>query len=343
MISAATNPKMSTAIRVTLTTVLIHFLLAILPGCPNPLLAEEAGFRIALAQTTSTPDKEANLEKIRSFSARATDQGAQIICFPELSVSGYDLREAAQRAEPIPGPSSHVLSAMARELGITILAGMAEREGAHLYITQVAAFPRGRVEIYRKTHPGRRERQVFSQGDRLPVFQTEDRRGRTVTFAVGICYDLHFPGLAQAYSLGGAQILFAPHASPVAAPQRLALWNRYLGTRAYDHTLYVAANNHLTLLKGKRSGGGAGVWGPATAVPMAQTTEVREGILFCDLDLEALAKRRAPHGKTFFTKDIRPGLYYKESRLPKPSLPVYNGDRDHYPLKPPINLGPSLN
>ena len=280
---------------------------------PVPLWARPLA--IALVQMKSGPDQTANLARIHSLTAQAARQGAEIICFPELSVTGYDLAHIPERAQPVPGPASHALARTAQEFKVTLLAGLAQRQGDRFYISQLVVHADGRVQTYRKTHPGKRERRVFSPGEDLPVFPVRLRDGSTVTLAVAICYDLHFPELAAAFSLKGAQILFAPHASPVDAPRRLALWDRYLGARAYDNTLFVAACNHLITQNGEIHGGGAGVWGPATAHALARNSRVAQGILHCELDLDALDRRRRPASKTFFLKDRRPGLY---GRLEKP-------------------------
>ena len=259
-------------------------------------------FRIATVQMDSTPGRAKNLETMGHFSAGAAAQGAKIICFPELSITGYDLGRARELAESIPGPSSMAVSKLAIRHRITILAGLAEKDGDLFYITHLVAFPHGGWETYRKTHPGKRESRVFSPGNRLPVFRT--RAPQDVCFAIGLCYDLHFPELAGALSLKGAQILFAPHASPLGKNRRMAVWNRYLGTRAYDNTLYVAACNHQKAGKG----GGMGVWDFKTAKTLPPAISPGGDMEFWDLDLEAVAQAREG-SKRFFLKDRRPELY----------------------------------
>lgn len=282
-----------------------------LPGknCPNAHGFEMESFRIALVQMDATQGKEKNLEKIEGFAARAAQNRAEIICFPELSITGYERHRPAPLAETIPGTSSTRVTRLSRTLGIIILAGLIEKADNHLYITQIAAFPDGRVETYRKTHPGRNESAVFSKGNALPVFQATDADGNRLTFAIGICYDMHFPEIAAIYSLKGAQILFSPHASPLGGDRRISVWNRYLGARAYDNTLYVAACNHLGQDGTKAYGSGIGIWDPTTADLLKACVDGTDAILFYDLDLATLEKKRTIKSKTFFLKDRRQGLY----------------------------------
>ena len=190
-----------------------------------------ARFRICLVQMNSAGgDKTANLARIETFAAAAAARGARIICFPELSISGYETRHPQKPAETIPGDATRRVLQMAVDHRIVILAGLIEKDAARLYITQITAFPDGRIEKYRKTHPGRLERTVFSAGEALPVFRYRDRIGQEVGFGIALCYDMHFPEVAAGYSLQGAQIIFAPHASPLDGTKRVAVWNKYLVT-----------------------------------------------------------------------------------------------------------------
>ena len=272
---------------------------------------EAAKFRIAMVQMDSSPGKRKNLEKIGAFSERAAGNNAEIICFPELSITGYERNRPAPLAETIDGESARTVSGFARKHRIVILAGLIEKKADHLYITQIVAFPDGRVEVYRKTHLGRHERNVFTAGTRLPVFHAKAASGETVCFAVGICYDMHFPDIAAVYSLKGAQILFSPHASPLGGDRRLEVWNRYLGARAYDNTLYVAACNHMLGKGTKMIGSGIGIWDYTSARLMKKCVAGDETILYCDLNLDALRKKRHLEAKTFFLKDRREDLYFR--------------------------------
>lgn len=269
----------------------------------------EQMFRLALVQSAPVKgDAEANLAAMADWTERAAGQGAELVCFPELSVCGYSRTGVENLAEAVPGPSSRCLQNMAAKHRIAVLAGLIEQAGAHFYITHLVVCPDGKVWRYRKTHLGQREREVFKAGDALPVFTLDFGRDAPLKIAVGLCYDLHFPELAAAYAVQGAQLLLAPHASPHDGGQRLELWKRYLGARAYDNTLYVAACNHVQALKQGGYSGGMGVWDYRAGGLLAQRTEAGEGMLVADLDLAGLGRSRAL-GRTFFLKDRRPELY----------------------------------
>jgi predicted amidohydrolase len=64
-------------------------------------------------------------------------------------------------------------------------------------------------------------------------------RARGLSFGIGLCWDWHFPEVATIYSLKGAEVLFAPHASPTIIGDRKEIWLRYLCARAYDNSVYL--------------------------------------------------------------------------------------------------------
>ena len=261
-------------------------------------------FRICLVQMdSSVKSKAANLAKIDFFAARAASAGAVIICFPELSISGYGTKHPEILAEPIPGDTANRVARMAARYKIVILAGMVESSEDRFYISHIAAFPDKHIEKYRKTHLGRMERAVFSAGQTLPVFHLKDDAGHEMFFGIGICYDMHFPEVAAAYSLKGAHIIFSPHASPLGGMKRITVWNKYMGARAYDNTLYVAACNHICDGGGK--GSGMGVWAYRSAALICEYHGVEEKMLFCDLDLSILNIHREKKSKIFYLKDRR--------------------------------------
>ena len=84
----------------------------------------------------------------------AKNQGANLICFPELNVTGYSTHpEIKDSAEPIPGPISRHLEQMAQEDQIVILAGMAEKDAnGRIFASHLVVTPQGISGVYRKLH-----------------------------------------------------------------------------------------------------------------------------------------------------------------------------------------------
>lgn len=266
--------------------------------------------RIALVQMQAELGNiDKNIEKILRYISDAGAAGADIICFPEMCLQGYSRNGAKPTAVKIPGEITGLLGDSARRAGLTALVGMAEEaEGEKPCITQLVVFPDGTLHKYRKTHLGKSELPNFTAGDDLPVFSVEK-----ACFGVQICWDLHFPEVSTIQSLKGAEIIFAPHASPVIVGDRRGIWMKYMAARAYDNSVFVAACN---LVGGDGAGsqfcGGALVIDPK-GNPVAEKFDGQEGMLVADLDSGLINTVRLKKSKSmkdsFFLDCRRPELY----------------------------------
>ncbi|WP_027356334.1 nitrilase family protein [Desulfofundulus thermocisternus] len=274
--------------------------------------------RIALVQMqVSIGEVRKNREKMAAFVEEAAGKKVEMILFPELCIQGYHREKIQEFAEPIPGESTNYLSRLASSYNMVILAGLAEMSGCEKpYITQVIAYPDGRLDKYRKTHLGKSEKPYFTPGNQLPVFETDKAR-----FAVEICWDLHFPEVTTVLSLQGAEVIFAPHASPTMVGDRRDIWLKYLSARAYDNSVFIAACN-LVGPSGKNQEfcGGALVIDPKGNV-VAEDFEGKEGLLVVDLDSKLINTIRYNNTTSmrhsFFLESRRPELY---GLLVKPGL-----------------------
>jgi predicted amidohydrolase len=267
--------------------------------------------RIAAAQIASrVGDVEGNLAKHRDFAGRASEAGADLVCFPELSLCGYPLDGDLphELAHPVEGELALAVAALADEFGIVVLAGLLETAPSSVvYNTQLVAIPGGRLERYRKTHVPTSEIGRFRPGGELPVFPLEH-----AVVGVQICYDSHFPEATTVQALGGAEIVLMPHASTGAETreEKRARWLRYLPARAYDNGVFVVVVNQIDPDRGF----------PGIAFALDPWGEILdeadpdgEDLLVVDLRAEALARRRAV-AETFFLHFRRPELYGPVSR-----------------------------
>lgn len=185
---------------------------------------------------------EDNLVKMSDFVSKiASQQKVDLIVFPELVTSGYELgvrfTELAQR---IPGPSVNVLAQRAAEYGVYIAFGMAAKERVEsvLYNSAVLVGPDGElVGSYNKIHLRGEERMAFREGFRLPVFETEFG-----VMGLMLGWDLAFPEVARALTLDGAELL-AVMANWEA--DQMEEWRTYVRARAYENGLFVAAANRV--------------------------------------------------------------------------------------------------
>jgi predicted amidohydrolase len=233
--------------------------------------------RVAAVQFQHQPgDKAANLAAIERFVAAAARQQVEIVCFPECCISGYwhlrKLSRAAltELAEPLPdGPAAQRLLALSAQHGMTIGAGLVERDQAgRLYNSFFVTMPDCRWARHRKLHVFVSE--FLTPGDQYTVFDTP--HGCRV--GVLICYDNNLVENARITALAGAEILLAPHqtggcrsGSPCAmGPIDVALWQergtnpealraefqgdkgrgwlmRWLPARAHDNGMFLVFAN----------------------------------------------------------------------------------------------------
>ncbi|UWG98417.1 amidohydrolase [Dehalobacter sp. DCM] len=253
---------------------------------------------------------QANLAKIICLAEEAAGNGVDILCFPEMSLHGYSTREAVKLAEPISGDNVRKISECAVRLGMTLLVGMAEETGSGKpYLTHIVAFASGEIGAYRKTHLGRSESNYFTPGQEFPVFQSHG-----TNFGIGICWDWHFPEVGTIYSLKGAEVLFAPHASPKIIGDRKEIWLRYLRARAYDNSVYFGACNLLGQNgMGQEFQGGALLLNPKGEILAEQFNG--KGILTCELAAEpinCLRQRKSKTMKELFFLAYRQKDLYRE-------------------------------
>ena len=247
----------------------------------------------------------ANLDRMEGWVAGARAQGAGIVCFPELNITGYGTDAAVQKeAEPVPGLLAESLFAMAARHGLVILAGLAEQAGCgRIFASHLAVAPAGLLGWYRKLHIAPPEQPVFSAGDRVPIFEACGIR-----FGIQLCYDAHFPELSARMALDGADVIFMPHASPRGTPEeKRSSWMRHLPARAFDNGVFIAACNQTgTNGGGLTFPGLAMVIGPDGRV-IAETTAGAEGLLIADLKAEDLAAVRQ-HPMRYFLPHRRSDL-----------------------------------
>lgn len=295
--------------------------------------------RVGAVQFQSRPsDKAANLAVVRQFLARAAEQGVEILAFPECCLTGYwHLRKLPQEAlvalaEAVPeGPSCQQLAAWSREYGLTVGAGLVERDTAgRLYNSFFVAMPDGRWACHRKLH-------VFvspylTPGDRFTVFDTP--HGCRV--GVLICYDNNLVENARLTALAGAEILLAPHqtggcrsGSPHAmGPIALELWERrhedpealrreflgekgrgwlmrWLPARAHDNGLFLVFANGVGQDDDEVRTGNAMILDCYGRI-VAESTDIEDDLVVADLDA-SLRERSTGYR---WLKARRPELYH---------------------------------
>jgi N-carbamoylputrescine amidase len=231
---------------------------------------------LGLVQMTCSPDPAANLKKAVERCEEAAAKGAQIICLQELFRSEYfcqtEDHEPFKLAEPIPGPSTIALSAVAKKHNVVIVASLFEQRAPGLYHNTAAVIDAdgSLLGIYRKMHipddPAFYEKFYFTPGDLgFKTFQTKH-----APIGVLVCWDQWYPEAARLTALAGAQILFYPTAigwahdeksDKVKAAQKDA-WTTIQRSHSIANGVFVASVNRVGTEGGLQFWGGSFVTDP---------------------------------------------------------------------------------
>ncbi|MBW1720450.1 MAG: nitrilase [Deltaproteobacteria bacterium] len=199
--------------------------------------------KVAVVCMRSRPGKiEENLKKTAYFLQEAARAEADLVCFPELSLTGYVLDDPGKILAPSrSGDLVKEVARLAREYEVGVLAGTIEWGEEGPFISHVLADSEGIVGIHRKTHLSPPEKAAYVPGERIRVFPFSK-----ATLGVELCYEAHFPEISTLLALKGAEILFIPHASPGGSPvEKAESWLRHLTARAFDNGAFVVACNQV--------------------------------------------------------------------------------------------------
>jgi len=237
--------------------------------------------RVAVAQLDpKLAEKERNLDACLARLDEAVAAGAELVVFPECSVSGYMFEspdEAAPFAEEIPGPATETVAAACRRLGVHCVFGLLERSGDALHNAAQLVGPDGLVGSYRKSHlPFLGVDRFVVPGDETPVFDTPLGR-----IAIEICYDLRFPELTRALALRGADVVAHPTNWPLAARSNADFYTR---TRAAENRIYLLTSNRVGRERWAEFCGWSQICDP-TGNRLAEADAIEEGLFLADVDL----------------------------------------------------------
>jgi N-carbamoylputrescine amidase len=275
----------------------------------------ERKYVVGLVQMSMGPDPEANFAAAMAHVREAARNGANIVCLPELFRAQYFCQREDIRlfdlAESIPGPSTHKLGELARELRVAIVASLFERRAAGLYHnTAVTLNADGAiVSVYRKMHipddPLYYEKFYFAPGD-LGFQAVDTAFGRVGTL---VCWDQWYPEGARLTALQGAEVLFYPTAigwHPAEKEQfgeaQYDAWQTIQRAHAIANGVYVAGVNRVgheqgDVLGNRMDGPGLDFWGGSfLADPfgriIAKASHNAEEILLGEIDLHLIEETR---------------------------------------------------
>jgi predicted amidohydrolase len=255
-------------------------------------------FKVALAQINPRlGDLGANLALYEEKIRLAAQQGADLVLFPELSLTGYILRDMVPEvALKLSSPEIQRLKKLSRE--VSFVGGLVEEGPDYRYYNAAVFFDRGEArhvhrKVYLPTYGMFDEQRYFARGDRVRAFDT--RFGRV---AILICEDLWHPSTIYLAALDGAQAILCPSTSPLRGLTE--------GRPQDDNARYWEALNRtyaetfgLFMIYGNRVGfeDGVGFWGGSEVVDpfgkrAAKANYYEEDFIVAEIALEAVRRKR---------------------------------------------------
>ena len=254
--------------------------------------------RLALAQIEPRlGDLEANVSRHLAWARRAIRNGADLLVFPELSLTGYLLQDlVADVAVPLhdPRPIRRLLE-MSRRIAMVV--GLVEETPAHRFHNSALFLTGGRVrhvhrKVYLPTYGMFDEGRYFAAGDRLEAFTTPLGR-----MGLLICEDFWHPSTALVLAQDGADYLLVVSAGPTERVDRRRgligqeTWKDLVKVSAQMQTLFVAYANRVGFEDGVNFAGGSCVFDPFGEA-LVEGPILEEGLVVCDLERSALRRAR---------------------------------------------------
>jgi len=254
--------------------------------------------RIGCAQYTAiNGDVSANLAKISRLAAQAAKDKVTLLVLPELGVTGYGQPDmVAAAVEPIPGPISQQLSAIARQHRLAIAGCIAEKdEQTGLKHNTMLLLDEDGVEIlrYRKVHLWDTERSWATPGTGFPVATLQDTQ-----IGMIVCYDTRFPESVRSLANNGAQLALS--CAAWFGPDEE--WELALRSRAMDNGIFVAGS----VLLGPHFHGVALIADPHGKI-LAQGNPGEDSVVSADIDIDVM---RNFHERVPLLEHLRPASYF---------------------------------
>lgn len=246
--------------------------------------------RIALAQANFTVgDLEGNRSKILQFVKEAQREGADIVVFPELSVTGYPPEDLLLKPQFVE-ENLKTIKDIAQQIGdIVAVVGFVDLE-KDIYNAAAVIYQHKIVDVYRKiflpTYSVFDEDRYFSRGERIPVYEI-----RKCQVGINICEDIWYPdGPGHIQALAGAELIINLSSSPFYAGKR-SYREKMIAVRGIDDAAFVA---YVNLVGGQDElvfDGGSFIVNPEGEI-IARAKLFEEDLLIADLDIESVLRTR---------------------------------------------------
>ena len=249
--------------------------------------------RIALVQLALSDDMEQNLSKALRLMQEAAQNGARLVCFPEIQLSPFFPQYSGLDASPYAIPIDHEYVTQFREqcrtLGVVGCPNIYLQEGKHCYDASPVIDADGSLRgVSKMVHvvqaPCFYEQDYYAPSDSgFQVFDTA-----VAKVGIVICFDRHFPESIRSCTLKGAQLIVIPTANTKGEPIELFEWE--LRVPAMQNGVHIAMCNRVGL-EGEMDFCGQSIVVDPNGDIVAKADD-REQILYADIDLGLVEQAR---------------------------------------------------
>jgi len=256
-------------------------------------------YRVALAQLAPRlGEVDANLEVAGEWSRRAVADGAQLVAFPELALTGYLLSDLVP--EVAMSADDPRLAALSREAGDALaVVGFVEETEDHRYANSAALLRNGQLlavhrKVYLPTYGLFDEGRFTRPGDRIRTQEVGEPMGR---IGLSVCEDFWHPSLPMLQAQEGASLLVNIAAGPARAPgsaagtRAIAGWHKMQDTYALLGTVAIAFCNRVGNEEGLTFWGGSRLLGADGSV-LAEGPLYEEALVVGSLETDDLRMQR---------------------------------------------------
>lgn len=254
--------------------------------------------RISIAQVNPRlGDLQANLALYEERIGQAAADNAQLLLFPELSLTGYLLRDIVPAvALRLDAPEVARLKTLSRQ--VAFVAGLVEESADHKFFNSAVYFEDGEIrhvhrKVYLPTYGMFDEQRYFARGDRVRAFDSKFGR-----LALLICEDLWHPSTIYLAALDGALAVLCPSASPLrgivdgqSQDDNARYWELINGANAETYSVFMIYGNRCGFEDGVGFWGGSEVVDPFGA-RLAKARYYDEDFIAADISLEAVRRKR---------------------------------------------------
>ena len=299
------------------------------------------GPRVAVAQMAPLlGDLEQNLEMHRRAVARAEALGADLLVFPELSLTGYRLKDTVP--DVALARSSELVAELAGlSASLALVVGLVEETPGHHFHNASVYFEKGRLaalhrKVYLPTYGMFDEQRYFARGLRIGAFDSAVGRA-----AMLLCEDMLHPTALTIAALDGATVLIVPSASPVKGivgdgevDANGRHWEAYNRTMARNAGLYVVYANRVGVEDGITFWGGSEIIGPAGET-LAKAAYYEDDLISAVVT-DAAVRRRRIHSPVLRDEDLDLTINELSRLRGRPRQPLPEGRE---PLGPSARRG----